>query len=840
MKKSVTEIHLGERRHPSLFLNKAEIEQIRTLIADGTTYQHRYWGEMQTRAERWLKDPLAIPERGGDGSLVYWCPDDGRMLTYDPASPHDHVCPKCGKNHQGDKLDGTWRAFTHLSIAFTVRELGILYAVEGDSRYATAAAQILLRYADTYAGYPVFNLAKVTRETLDEVNWVISLAAGYDLIYHSGALSREQKQHVEEDLFQVAARFIQVGHGARWPHRVGGGRANFQLFKDSAILAIGLLLRDVPLVEFAINGPVGFNAILDRGVAEDGLWWEGSPIYHFGVIMDGFQCIAELAWHVDIDLYSNDKLRRMYEVPLKMRFGDETFPALHDCPFGWKPTGDAHFYNNVGKAFELYYTRTGNPGVLPWLTAGELAPIRNFLDSRNQVYLTEYLDPYTLWVTPTWPASVPIEPTSVNLEGWGLANLRADHAASDIHLLMDYGPHGNGHGHFDKLNLILYANGRIQAPDLGIVDYRLPQAEGWYRQTVSHNTVVIDETSQRPSTGQLHFFLVSPRAKIVDASPTTDQEETQGSVVMRRTLALLDDSFIVDIFTIGRGGVHVHDWVYHNFGAFHTELDLVPQQQPLGEDNGYDYITNVRRARLSDDTWSGTWTDDGQGVQLTMVGTEGMEVIAADGLGATIDDRLPMVVVRNESEQTIFKTVITPFRGHPAVHNVRELPVVRAETDALGTRVGAEAEGVCLEIESDTGRHYFLLGYTWGLKRFGDIGFDGQIAYVSYPPEDDVPGYLFMVNGCCLKLGEFALRADRPVTMYLQRVDEHEYVIENQGDLSAEIQVSGIDWRDVRVSKLDGAGRSRIGVGATVEEGALTLTIAPGAKYHIQRQPHPY
>lgn len=102
------------------------------------------------------------------------------------------------------------------------------------------------------------------------------------------------------------------------------------------------------------------------------------------------------------------------------------------------------------------------------------------------------------------------------------AVLRSEPSEADIYLLMDYGPHGGTHGHPDRLNIIFYANGRLQAPDFGnLCDYRLPLWREWDQQTISHNTVVVNEESQYTGA-RLNFFQVSPRAKIADASPVTD------------------------------------------------------------------------------------------------------------------------------------------------------------------------------------------------------------------------------------------------------------------------------------------------------------------------------
>ena len=139
-------------------------------------------------------------------------------------------------------------------------------------------------------------------------------------------------------------------------------------------------------------------------------------------------------------------------------------------------------------------------------------------------------------------------------------------------------------------------------------------------------SVVTDEKSLYPGAARLNMFKLSPRAKIMDGSIVTDQlsdemdfSTKRGITVYqypvprtRRTIALLDESFILDVFRVSKGVTF--DWAYMNFGVFHTDEDLTAQAEPLGKTFGYQYITNVRRGTSSSDTWTATWTEEGQGV----------------------------------------------------------------------------------------------------------------------------------------------------------------------------------------------------------------------------------
>ena len=848
---AMTKINLKQQEHPHLFLNAAEVENIRALAEQEGTYQHKRFTQIRQNANQWLDRPMAVPDQGAEGSLIYVCDRDGAHLTYNPETPHEHACPQCGRIYSGGKYDQGWRAFTHQKIAYTARDLALIYAVSGEMRYAQEAARILLEYARRYAAYPVINMAKLGRELLDDARWALALAAAYDLTFNSDVLTGEQKLQVENDLFRAAGHFMAIGQGSQQADRVVVG-CNFEAMRDSGVGVLGLLVSDEELVHYALNGPTGFNRLMADGILENGLWWEGSPLYHIGVINTSIH-LVEAAWHSGIDLYANEKFRRMFRVPLQLAFPDGSLPAIGDGRFG-------DSLERLRGLAELYYARTGDEVVEPLLIPGEVTglggvpsggrgadsgtsrPARRAGQRRyqevaksSQPFWTDSPFDVALSLTPSWSGVEPAPQESVNLAP-SFAVLRANREDDPLCLVLNYGPYGSTHGHPDSLNIMLYANGRLQAPDLGSCDYRLPQWPQWYQQALSHNTVVVDERSHYMG-GRLNLYQISPRAKIVDATPAPDDRCYEVPVQvprMRRTLAMLDESFIVDIFR-AQGG-NVYDWAYHNFGAFQTDERLVAQDAPLGETNGYQYVTNVRRGLPASDPWQANWTDDGQGVQLTILGTDDKEIITGDGLGTGIAETMPMVIARSRKRQTIFKSVLEPFHGETSITAVRELAVERFPSLPPGS-IMRGPEGVGLSVEKRNGTHDFLLAYSWGSLRFGDIVFNGQIAYLSCENGETsrMPDFLYVVNASRVERGSFSLRADKMTTLYLERVDQGGYVLEHQGAMEATLTMTGDDWPGGDVIRLDGEGRESDEVEVGVADGAISFSAAPNSRYRFSK-----
>ena len=75
-----------------------------------------------------------------DGGI---CPDDGAALEFDPWSPHQHRCPRCGKTWSGERHDRHWARFQHLWMAERAAHLAALGALADNAAAAARASEIL-------------------------------------------------------------------------------------------------------------------------------------------------------------------------------------------------------------------------------------------------------------------------------------------------------------------------------------------------------------------------------------------------------------------------------------------------------------------------------------------------------------------------------------------------------------------------------------------------------------------------------------------------------------------------------------------------------------------------
>jgi hypothetical protein len=238
------------------------------------------------------------------------------------------------------------------------------------------------------------------------------------------------------------------------------------------------------------------------------------------------------------------------------------------------------------------------------------------------------------------------------------------------YILLKYGPHGGGHGHPDKLNLILYGYGQRLSADLGSPGYGLALFESWHRQTVSHNTVTIDGRSQPPATGRIHTVQTTGAFQVADASVRWPGDEAQpyGGVAMRRVILARPDYFL-DIVLVDAGKPSRIDWIYHNAGVAFTALTSQPAGSMETEGEGYQHITQAAWASAGE-AFCVTWQMERAGVQLFSAGQPGGKILLGRSPGNPPTDLRSVLIHRRQSARTAFLSLFHPYGATPHITTV--------------------------------------------------------------------------------------------------------------------------------------------------------------------------
>ncbi len=635
--------------HPGLILNRAELDAIKAKTRT-SAWARGLLGDLVAEADRWASQDITIPDRKGQWMHFYACPQDGTHL--ETVSDTAHRCPACGKVYSGEPYDSVVIRNRHMALGEAGVDLGLAYQLTGDRKFLSAARGIVLGYADRYLSYPVVDKdgkanasdgGRVFCTLLNESNWLIPICWAYDLIAED--LSESERKHVCDDMLHPA--------GAEVIRRRNLKIHNIQCWANSAMGLAALCCGDGELAHHAIRSEAGLDAQLSKGILDDGFWWECSWGYHF-YTMQALWPLTEAVRHIGTDVYTT-RYKALYDAPLRFAFPGLTLPPLNDSGGGSRVTDRCETY-------EVAYARWGD---------ARHAGLLQRIERKGRLALC--------FGVPDLKAESPETRESVNFPAGGIAILRDPDGTL---VTLDYGPHGGGHGHPDKLGIILHSAGRVMAPDPGSIQYGAPLHLEWFKTTVSHNTVSVDMTPQKPCTGTLLAFETGGDAQVASASA----DDACPGVRFRRTVALLSGGVVVDLCELEGDEEHVYDWIYHNRGAFSCALPLRALDGNIGEAHGYQHIRGPRSARTDGD-WTARWDDGDAGVCLAVAGATGTEVFAGEGPGNPPSAMLPLVIARRRGEAARFVTALVPYRDRAPEARVA------VEEDAEGVRVRVEVDG---------------------------------------------------------------------------------------------------------------------------------------------------
>lgn len=460
----------------------------------------------------------------------------------------------------------------------------------------------------------------IFEQTLNEAGVLCGIAEAYDLVYNSPALSDADHEAIRTQLILPMLQSID---------RNKAGKSNWQTWHNAAMLWGGAVIGDASWVQKAISQPGnGFAYQMQVSVTKDGMWYENSWGYHF-YTLSAMVWIAEGARRLDLDLWSHPSLTKMFTVPIDYVMPDGSFPRFGD---------DVN---------------------------SRASTISNFVEIAWPVYRDPVMRPH-LSDKPTWNSILlgrTIEPlverpplASKVFAGAGHAILRTNGDAG-LAAALTFGPYGGFHGHFDKLSFVFYGHNKELGVDPGRARsqaYRLPIHQNWYKSTLSHNAVVVDGKPQRPASGKLELFVANERCAAVAASC----DEAYENVHHRRVLCLMSRYLLV-VDDLSSERSRRFDWFYHNRGSA-VGSDTAKTSDKLGDNYaGQEYVDNVLKG-TTDDAVCVRFDDDNMATYLILAPEAGTEVRTGDGVGGSVEDRIPMAVITRRGTRVRFAAVLEP------------------------------------------------------------------------------------------------------------------------------------------------------------------------------------
>ncbi|MGI9323006.1 MAG: heparinase II/III domain-containing protein [Pseudomonadales bacterium] len=632
---------INAAEHPRLLLTPADVKEIRRSLSSSPGFAKSL---AATRARI----------------------DDYFVKTPDVPAPKD---AGGGYTHEQHKKNGV-----------AIHDAGVLYQLTGEKKYAGYAKQLLTIYADMYSGlfdHPEKKEQSPGRlfwQSLNEAVWLVYVIQGYDAIIDT--LSAAEQQTIERRLLRVMADFLSTESPQTF-NKIH----NHGTWAVAAVGMTGYVIDDADYVEQALyglnaDGEAGFLKQLDMLFSPDGYYSEG-PYYQRYALMPFVlfaRSIAQNDPSVKIFEYRDNILLKAIYTCIDLSYAGLFFP-INDAI---KDKGLNTVELRYGLAMAYSFTQD--------------ASLLSVIEQQKRYVLTA--DGFAAARAIDQGLAKPFEFKSVFLRDGRagkqgvLAVLRGSSAPGHQALVFKATAQGMGHGHFDKLNWIFYDNGQEIVTDYGAARFLnveqkygghyLPENTSWAKQTVAHNTLVVDEQSH--FDGKLSVAKnFHPKALFFESNDDIEitaaiMKDTYKGVGFSRTMALLrgvvpGHPVVVDVLNVGSRSSHQYDLPVHFNGQFiaaNTKLKSRTESlEPLGTGNGYQHLWLRASASVgAGELFSFTWLLRDRFYTYTTLAPQKMSVLFAE-LGANdpnfnLRNQLAMLLRVEKGESLSFVSVLEP------------------------------------------------------------------------------------------------------------------------------------------------------------------------------------
>lgn len=596
---------------------------------------------------------------------------------------------------------------------FILQKAGNLFQITRDEKYAKYTRDVFLAYAELFPSlglHPTnrsYATGKIFWQCLNDANWLVYCSQAYDCIHDW--LPEADRRNLESNLFRPLADFLSVGN-PQFFNRIH----NHSTWANAAVGMIGLVMQDDELINRALYGlknqnidpssidndggyikkdnqlEAGFFAQLDHSFSPDGYFTEGP--YYLRYAMTPFILFANALNNHDPGMkifeYREGILKKSVISLLYQTDWNGNFFPVNDAQKGM-----SWLSRELVFGVDIAYAKFGqDPSLL------------SIVEKQDRVTLDEngFITARDLHMG----KAKPLERNSIfyrdgaNGEKGGVAIMRSGSAYGELCTVFKFSAHGMGHGHFDRLSYSVYDETGEVVQDYGSarwvnIDQKgggryLPENNTWAKQTVAHNTLVVDRRTQsegKVKTGDAHAPMLnfydfdSPGYQVVSARDTNAYPGTH----LERTLIQLNDHafgypVLIDLFRVQSDREHTYDLPFWFQGhLLETNIDYEAKTgalATLGNDAGYQHLWEEARGKTEQESCQLTFFRDGRFYTSTWHVNRGDELIFGR-IGANDPHfnlrRDPCFILRrNEKKSTVFISALEP---HGTYSTTTEIPI---------------------------------------------------------------------------------------------------------------------------------------------------------------------
>jgi hypothetical protein len=594
-----------------------------------------------------------------------------------------------------------------------IQAAGALYRLTGDKVYADYARDLLLGYAKLYPGLGAHPQGRgqipgrLFWQTLNDSVWLVSAVQGYDAIRDS--LSAADRKTIDDNVFRPMADFL------------SGTPENFDKIHNHATWAVaavgmtGYVLRDPTYVDKALKGSkrddsAGFLKQVDQLFSPDGYYEEG-PYYQRYALAPFIlfaNAIERNDPHQGIFKRRDGVLLKAVDALVQSSYGGYFFPindAILDKGLDTE---------ELVAGIDIAYARTTDARLLSVAKAQKRVLLSPEGLQVAQALAQDKATPFAF--VPTLLRDGPD-----GTEG-ALAILRMGGEDGQA-LVMKNTKQGMGHGHFDKLNWLFYDNGQRVVTDYGAARFLnieakaggiyLPENNSWARQTIAHNTLVVNEQSHfggdwkkgQPLAPTPLLFATRDDTQIASAR----MDSAYDGVSFTRTQLLLahpslGEPVVLDLLRVTGSKAARYDLPLHFNGhimdvGFKSQ-SAVTSRPVLGKANGYQHVWVDASSEPSSEARSLTWLLDGRFYTYRFASTAPSRALIGES-GANDPSfnlrREPMLLQRVDGQAaTTFYGVLEPHGQYDGT--AETVRGANSRIDAIAHYRGKDADVLVLDL----------------------------------------------------------------------------------------------------------------------------------------------
>ncbi|MCL1068148.1 heparinase II/III family protein [Shewanella olleyana] len=601
--------------HPTLVINQQDVIDMRAAIKTPGAFQQAF-NSKKSQVESYIAQAITVP----------FPADSGGGYTHE----------RHKKNYQ------------------QMYDAGILYQLTQDPKYALFVRDMLFEYAELYPQLPRHpkrknsNEGKLFWQGLNEAMWLVYTIQAYDFIIES--LTENERHKIESGVLLPIADFLSF-QSPKTFNKVH----NHGTWATAAVGMTGFVLDKPELVEIALldldkAGKGGFLKQLDELFSPDGYYNEGPYYQRFALLpfVTFAKAIEQNQPEQNIFNYRDGILLKAIYSTIELSYNGLFFP-LNDA-IKSKGIDTMELVIAVSIAYGLnaddlnssainksdLNSRALNASALNATTLDTKNGLIDIAKQQNRILLTgdglklaQAIDAETESTLSHYPFSsrkfrdgkngdegaLIVMRQQVNPEQAKVNHTRVNQAERSQALVFKATAQGLGHGHFDKLNWQFYDDGSEIVSDYGAARFLnieaksgggyLPENKTWAKQTIAHNTLVVDETSHfnghtregNKHHPQINFYHSDSQATLASASIATAYDDVSFS----RTLALISVNahgneypLVFDVLDVDSVNPHQYDLPVHYQGQFinanFPRQSFTSQLKPLGKNAGYQHL----------------------------------------------------------------------------------------------------------------------------------------------------------------------------------------------------------------------------------------------------------